>query len=266
MKRIRYPNSLLYKISGNGLKKPSYLLGTMHMICAKDFDIPSKVIAALGKCSKYYMEVDLASVDEMTMIEQQQQIATDLTEGLTEAQKVLLNEKMVTQFGVPLTEADGLPPIALINKMTVEAMDCDEIAVAEMELMQIANEKGLQTAGLETASEQIAIAKKVFTGKEMLWQLSAADDYKNTFSEMVRAYHSENLKHLADLVINPKRMSKRAYRILVVNRNKRWAKKIPSLLSKASAFIAVGAGHLPGETGLLNLLRDQGFEVNPVYR
>lgn len=266
MKPASYRNSLLYKISGNGLVKSSYLLGTMHMICAKDFEVPQKVITALGKCSKYYMEVDLGSAEEMTIMEQQQNMETDLTAGLTKKQKESLDEKMMEQFGVPLDEAGKLPPIALINKMTVEAMGCEEIAVAEIELMQIASMKGLETAGLETASEQIAIAKKVFTGKEMLWQLSGVTDYKNIFSQMVQAYHKENLQHLADLVTNPKMMSKRAYRILVVNRNKKWAKKIPRLIQKGSTFIAVGAGHLPGETGLLNLLKDQGFAVNAVYR
>ncbi len=266
MKPTRYCNSLLYKISGNGLKKPSYLLGTMHMICAKDFEITKKINVALRKCATYFMEVDLGSADELNLMEQQQSERVDFTEGLSSKQKDALNDSMMEHFGVSLDNAGGIPPIALINKMTMEAMGCDEISVAEIELMHIARSEGLQTAGLETAQEQIAIAKKVFTGKEMLWQLNAADDYKNTFAQMVEAYHTENLQHLASLVTNPKMMSKRAYRILVVNRNKRWAKKIPKLISKSNAFIAVGAGHLPGETGLLHLLSEQGYAVNAVYR
>lgn len=246
--------------------KPSYLLGTMHMVCAKDFEIPPKVNTALRKCATYYMEVDLGSAEEMNLMEQQQSEGIDLTKGLSSKQKDALDKRMIEQFGVSLDNADNIPPIALINKMTMEAMGCDEISVAEIELMHVARTAGLNTAGLESASEQMEIAKKVFTGKEMLWQLSAVDDYKNSFSQMVEAYHSENLQHLASLVTNPKMMSKRAYRILVVNRNKRWAKKIPKLIREQNAFIAVGAGHLPGETGLLKLLNEQGFAVNAVYR
>lgn len=266
MKPIRYCNSLLYKISGNGLKKPSYLLGTMHMICAKDFGIPNKVTSALRKCATYFMEVNLGSAEEMHLMEEQQSEAMDIAQDLSPEQKDALNERMIEHFGVSLESGGNIPPIALINKMTMEAMGCDEISVAEIELMQFARNQGLETAGLETASEQIEIAKKVFTGEEMLWQLNVADDYKATFSQMVDAYHSENLQHLAALVTDPKMMSKRAYRILVVNRNKRWAKKIPKLILEKNAFIAVGAGHLPGEIGLLKLLNDQGFAVNAVYR
>ncbi len=236
------------------------------MICAKDFKIPAKVNSALRKCSTYFMEVDLGSAEEMNLMEQQQSEGIDISEGLSPKQKDALNERMIEQFGVSLDNAGNIPPIALINKMTMEAMGCDEISVAEIELMHVARTAGLNTAGLETASEQMEIAKKVFTGQEMLWQLNAVDDYKNTFSQMVEAYHSENLQHLAALVTNPKMMSKRAYRILVVNRNKRWAKKIPKLIREQNAFIAVGAGHLPGEMGIIELLKDQGFAVNAVYR
>lgn len=262
----QYRKSLLYKISGNGLPKASYLLGTMHMICAKDFQVPPKVADAIGKCKTFYMEVDLGSVDEVSTMKQQKPMETDLSIGLTEKQSTALNQKLKSHFELSLNDTQNIPPIALINKMTIDAMGCEEIIVAEAELLRIAKRMGAKTSGLETAGEQIAIAKKVFTGREMLWQLSAAEDYKYTFSRMVAAYQSENLKHLAALVTNPSMMSKYAYRTLVINRNKRWAKKIPTLIKKEPSFIAVGAGHLPGEQGLLSLLKEKGFRVSAVYK
>lgn len=150
--------------------------------------------------------------------------------------------------------------------MATDAIDSDDVRMVEIELLKIAQEKKLKTAGLETALEQLKIAQKVFTGKEILWQLKSADAYKVAFGRMVKAYRSENLQELAMLVTDEKYMSKKAFNILVIKRNQRWAKAIPLLIESQKAFIAVGAGHLPGEQGLLQLLIEKGYTVNPVYR
>ena len=266
MKPSKYKNSLLYKITGNGLKKPSYLLGTMHIICGKDFYLQEKVLKALSKCSIYYMEVDLGSTHQMQLMEQQLPAITDIWEGLSISEKEDLNHILQDQFDLSLEEVKQLPPVTLINRMALDTIDCDDIKVMEPELLKIAQEKGLQSAGLETALQQLHIAQKVFTGKEILRQLKSAGAYKELFNKLMKAYHSENLQELALLVNGKQFMSERAYNILVIKRNKRWAKTIPSLIVSQSAFFAVGAGHLPSEQGLLQLLNEKGYAVNPVYR
>lgn len=267
MAKKSYKNSLLYKVSATGLKKPSYLFGTMHMICARDFYIPAKVISALSKCSTYYMEVDLGSEDETQTMELASSENRDWTGDLTENEKKSLREIVVQRLGITGERIDEIPPMALINQMTLNAMDCEEIKVAEIELLKVAREKGLESAGIETAMQQMKIARKVFNGKELLKQLKTDGvNYKDLFEKIILAYQHEKLEELAALVTDKKFMSRRAFNILVTNRNKRWAKEIPSLISSHSCFIAVGAGHLPGETGIIKALSDQGFKVNPVYR
>lgn len=258
--------SLLWKISGNGLKKPSYLLGTMHMICANDFEIKEKVLKALKKCNSYFMEVDLGSASEIGLMENNKLSSTNLTDGLNEKEITKLEEILNDQFGLTIEEARQLPPAALANRIATEAMDCDEIKIAEMELMMLAHNEGMITGGIETAQEQVDIAQKVFDGKELLSQLKSASSYKHLLSSMVKAYHEEDLKTLASLVTDKRFMTRAAFRTLVINRNKKWAKRIPLLIKDESIFIAVGAGHLPGEEGLLQLLSNQGYIINPVYR
>ena len=266
MNSLKYKNSLLYKISGNRLKNPSYLLGTMHMICGGDFYLQEKVLKALDKCSIYYMEVDLGSAQQLQKMQQKLPTQADISEGLSISEKEDLNHLLQNQFGLSLEEARQQPPVTLISRMTTNAVDCDDVRLVEMELLKIAQTKFLETAGLETALEQLKIAQKVFTGKEVLMQLKSAGEYKTAFDKMVKAYRSENLMELAMLVTDERFMSKNAFNILVIKRNRRWAKAIPLLIESESAFIAVGAGHLPGEQGLLQLLADKGYIVNPVYR
>ena len=51
---------------------------------------------------------------------------------------------------------------------------------------------------------------------------------------------------------------------MIYNRNKAWAEKLPTIMKAAPTFVAVGALHLPGEKGLLKLLKSQGYTVEPV--
>lgn len=238
----------------------------MHIICDKDFYLQEKVLKALGKCSIYYMEVDLGSSQQMQLMEQQMHEITNIFEGLSISEKEDLNHILQDQFDLSVEEVKQMPPVILINRITLDAIDCDDIKAMEPELLKIAQEKGLQSAGLETALQQLHIAQKVFTGKEILRQLKSADGYKELFNKLMKAYRYENLQEIALLVTDKQFMSERAYKILVIERNRRWAKSIPSLIASQSAFLAVGAGHLPGEQGLLQLLNKKGYAVNPVYR
>lgn len=236
------------------------------MICAKDFTLRSKVLNALNKCSHYYMEVDLGSETEVEAMQGKMDSITSIVHSLSSEDKDELNRILVSRFGMTVDQAENLPPVALINKMTINAIGCDDIKVAEIELLSIAEAAGKKTGGLETGMEQMQIADKVFDGKEILRQLRSAEDYGDLFINMKEAYASENLLKLAAFVNDKRFMSRKAFNILVTNRNKRWARLIPGLIKDKSAFIAVGAGHLPGETGILDLLERQGFTVNPVYR
>ena len=177
-----------------------------------------------------------------------------------------MNQLLQTQFNFSLQEAKESSPIELMNRMIVDAIDCDDKKSVEHELLKIARENGLTTGGLETALQQIKIAQKVFTGKELLHQLKSADDYKEIFKQIMNAYNAENMQELAALVANENFMSERASQILVNERNRRWVKVISKLIERNSTFIAVGAGHLPGKQGVIQLLQHKGYSVNPVYR
>lgn len=241
-------------------------MGTMHMICAEDFTLKTKVLSALKKCSHYYMEVDLGSETEMQAMQGKMASITSIVRSLSAEDRDELNNILVDRFAMTIDQAENIPPIALINKMTTAAIGCEDIKVAEIELLSIAEAAGKTTGGLETGTEQMKIADKVFDGEEILRQLKSAQDYGDLFINMKEAYSNENLLKLAALVNDKRFMSRKAFNILVTNRNKRWAKLIPGLIRDKSVFIAVGAGHLPGATGILNLLKLQGFTINPVYR
>lgn len=258
--------SLLWKVSGNGLPFPSYIFGTMHLMCEDQFSIKPKILSALKKCSAYFMEVDLGSISEMENFETPPSQETKISDGLNDREKEELNEILTTQYGMTLEEADHQAPVLLINRMISETLDCESFKMAEIELLAIAQSSGKKSGGLETTQQQLKIADQVFDSKELLRQMRSAPEYTGLFEKMIQAYQSEDLQSLAELVNDQRFMSKKMYRILVSARNKRWAKSMPRLMKKERTFFAIGAGHLSGEEGVIYLLRQQGYAVNPVYR
>ncbi|MEO6683608.1 MAG: TraB/GumN family protein [Ginsengibacter sp.] len=258
--------SLLWKISGKNLKKASYVFGTMHLICAEDFLIKDKVQKAFKKCDALFMEVDLANMDEMEIMSGQEQHSNSISAGLSESEQQELDEILQTNYGFSLKEADMQPPITLLNQMIVRSIGCDEMKVFEMEFIQMASEANMQTGGLETALEQLGIADEIYDSKELLRQLRIGESYSEVFQNMLQAYKAEDLNTL-NLLVNDRRfMSEDGEEIMLIRRNKNWASLMPQLMQEKAIFFAVGAGHLGQEYGILHLLREQGYNVNPVYR
>lgn len=234
-------------------------------MCAEDFLIKEKVRSAFRKCDALFMEVDLASVEEMTIMNGGQEYIKSISADLTLEEQQELDEILQTNYGYSLEEADMQAPIMLLNQMIVRSIGCEELKVFEMEFITMAAEQGMTTGGLETALEQLDIADKIYDSRELLRQLKIGDDYKEIFQNMLLAYQNEDLHALNMLISDRRFMSEDGEQTMLLERNKKWASAMPKLMKKQSIFFAVGAGHLGEKHGILHLLRKKGFKVNPVY-
>ncbi len=258
--------SLLWKVSGKNLRKPSYIYGTMHLMCAKDFLIKEKVKSAFQKCDTLFMEVDLASMEEMAIMHGGQEYTNSISEGLNAEEQKELDGILQNNYRYTLEFADTQAPIMLLNQMIVQSIGCEELKVFEMEFITMAAEAGMQTGGLETALEQLDIADKIYDSKELLRQLKIGDDYKEVFQNMLLAYQQEDLSSLNILISDRRFMSEDGETKMLLDRNIKWVAAMPELMKSNAIFFAVGAGHLGEKQGILHLLRKKGFSVNPVYR
>jgi len=82
--------------------------------------------------------------------------------------------------------------------------------------------------------------------------------------EMFDAYRNQDLKKLENLMVETDPGMAGFTDVLLYHRNQNWVKKLKTLLAEKALIIAVGAGHLPGEKGLINLLRKEGYTLTPV--
>ena len=257
--------SLLWKISGKGLAHASYLYGTMHMMCADDFEIKDKVKVALEKCDELIMEFDFTNEDEIAVLQQMHTTTNKISDYLEESEKEEFEEIIKKNFNLSLDDADRMAPMMLINMMILKAIDCDDIKLFETELIAIAQQKNIKLGGIESATEQTEIADKVFDSKEVLRQLKSADDFKEVFQEMVDSYKIEELQKIGSFLNDERFLNQESKETLVMDRNRNWIKRMPKIMKGKSVFFAVGAGHLTGSQGVIHLLRKKGYSVNPVY-
>lgn len=258
--------TLLWKVSNNKGERSSYLFGTYHMLCEEDFEIKNKVKKALGESDEIVMEINFNDPKEMQPMQ-----------GMLIAQEPItksFNGKQIEEFksglknyGYNLSDVEKLSPMFLYSLLITKFFDCEphEMKMPDMELMKIAVEADKKVIGLETVSQQAKFFDEYLKPDDILKLVKNFDFHKKAAIELQKVYIQEDLDAIAEAMKDPEQMSKEQYIMLLDNRNKKWMDELPQIIDGKSVFIAVGAGHLTGESGLIKLFREKGYRVEPVF-
>lgn len=257
-------NTLLWKVTGNGLAKPSYLFGTMHALCADDFEMKQKVKAALGNSDKLVLELNTEDPKEMMSMMTLMMSKTPLSKKLSAEQYKKFDSLFMARTGESASAVDNLELTTIMSLLALSEYKCSNYKMWEAELTKIAKKDSMQILALETIAEQMAIMQKAFPIEEMLKSMEQYDS--TSFTKMSAAYKREALEELSETMNDEKSLNEATQEIMLNARNRKWAQKLPALMKEHSLFVAVGAGHLwSKEFGLIQLLRKAGYEVTPVF-
>ncbi|MBQ6203258.1 MAG: TraB/GumN family protein [Prevotella sp.] len=278
---------LLYKISGNGLAKPSFIIGTYHLAPVSFTDSIPGLKEALDAAEQEYGELDM--VDLMSAENtQKMQAAMMLPEGqtldklLTTEQMARVNGLLKTLMGVDMTN----PMVAQqLGKMTPQALtlqmsllmfikknpDFNPQESFDDYFQQVIAKAGKPVKGFETVDFQVDALLKGSPMDRQIENLMCMVDNQEWQEEMaeeiVNAFFSQDLKAIEaalDAKLNnscddtPEERDR-----LIYNRNANWLKMMPQIMKEKSTFFAVGAAHLVGEKGVLTGLKNAGFTVEP---
>ncbi|HEU4497082.1 MAG TPA: TraB/GumN family protein [Flavobacterium sp.] len=256
-------NSLLWEVSGNGLKSPSYLYGTVHMICEKDYVMKDKATKAFEKTAVLALEVNVSDPKEMAAMQQSVMGKSKLSNVLTAAQQKELNETL-QKSGLTLHQLDSYSLFAVMSILSMQSFGCSDYKMYEMEFAAKAKERNMPVIGLETIQSQFDIVNNAYTTDEMISYLktiSAAETQK-----LVADYIKEDINAIYSKSADPETMNERTKAMMLDSRNSNWIEKMPGLMKNGSVFFAIGAAHLPGDTGIIYLLRKAGYTVKPVMQ
>ena len=266
-------NTLLWKISGNGLDKPSYLFGTIHLICAEDAILSDNMKKAISDCDEVYFEVDMDNLFEMIGAINKMKMIGDTT------LKDLLSDpdyqKVKSYFEkkgsmLPFSMLETYKPMLAASTLEEGSMPCDNTAMMEQVIMKEAKSYNKKVKGLETMSYQAGVLDSIpykLQAEQLVEYIDKANSGESDdteMNEMFKAYKEQDLKKLENLLIATDAGIAGFTDILLYHHNQNWVEKLKSLLPKKSLLIAVGAGHLPGEKGVINLLRKEGYKLTPV--
>jgi uncharacterized protein YbaP (TraB family) len=337
-------HELLWEISGNGLEKPSYLYGTMHVQDKRAFEFSDSVLDRLHACVTFAAEVRLdsamrqlllqifpedevsaepvdveesdseydsddeaegsddhdasASTDEVEFVETvpadipdavdtvesgESGDGMELSDGEESGDSEELSDSEEDTFSPTDLEVadpsyDGMgsgsqPRISDIfdNPLMSDFLGgsrpsriSDRPVFLDAYLTGLALRQGKEVVGLETMDEQLEAAKSM---KPMLSGLYTPRLTKGILKgflpeDMITYYRAGDLDKI--LLLTSEVFSPEAYSVMIVQRNYKMAERAERYMKKGPTFIAVGAGHLPGPRGVIQLLRDRGFTVRAV--
>jgi hypothetical protein len=271
---------LLWRVSGNGSKKDSFLFGTHHIAPASMIDSVAGLRAAIAVCDTVYGEVrdtDMLDVNTQQALMSIMMAPADstLTALMTSAQCDSVNSILAKYIGGALTvgQLAMLKPAAVATQLAMmQAMvafpDFDPAAQIDMAVQRVAKELGKPTQGFETALWQAELLYGNAISEQLtdLMQTVAKDDRAAEFARrLAAAYMQQNLSVISDLINDPEMGSTEAeMNRLIYNRNAAWVQVLMGLLPTSAILVCVGIGHLSGERGLINLLRTAGYKVDPI--
>ena len=279
--QLENSEALLWRIEKTGAA-PSYLFGTIHLSDSRVTTISPKVIEALYSSKTLALEV--ADLSDAALGAAMATSASLLVyaDGQTLEQKLQKAEfdsvqSVVEKAGIPGDVAKLLKPW-LVNTL-LAISDCERrqidagAPVVDMRLAEHAKSKSIPVVGLETIEQQLAALASV-PDDEQLQMLKVGLKYADRTSDMLETLLQLYLKRqmgaampfqiaLAEISGFPASAFDGFQKSLLVERNIGMAKKAAPLIDKGNAFVAVGALHLPGKTGLVALLRDAGYTVAP---
>ncbi len=264
-------NTLLWRISGKNLKTPSYLFGTIHMICGNDIQLSDSLKSAIRQSDKVYLELDMDNIFELMGVITKMKMKGDTTlaDLLTAAEYEKVKSFFKTQKTlIPFSMLETYKPLVAASTLMQASIDCDNAISLEQLIMQEAKSKNKKINGLEIMSYQMSIFDSIPYKLQAKQLVEYVDNYgkddNKEFEELSEAYRKQQLSKLEELTKKEDMGMERFTEILLYQRNINWVNKLKDLLANNTLVIAVGAGHLPGERGVINLLKKAGYKVEPV--
>ena len=260
-------SSLLWKVEGNGIQ-PSYVFGTFHLIPQDDFIFKDKVEKSIKDTDITVLELDMddpqtmTNMQELAMLEDDQKLSTYMDEKEYE----LLDTYLKEHVGVGMVAFNTSKPLAVTSMINMAMMGKETVSY-ESEIIKRTKADQKEILGLETPAFQIGIFEAQPYEKQIDQIVEYISDTEKTatlFDTMIAQYKKEDIQGLYDLMDESFDGDPEFKKAALDNRNINWIGQIGEISKDQKVFYGVGAGHLGGDQGVINLLRIAGYKVTPI--
>ena len=254
--------------------KPCYLFGTMHSADKRVYYLGDSVYSSIQSCDGFAMELDPGDmIDSIININEsdefnvayRQAIENDLVKKSPEYYNKIRHEEDSIIYKLKLRYNDLTQrDINRLEKAYDRRYKNDMRTKLDLFLFDLAKKQGKIVGGIEDVSDQTALKDELgnsFDPDEFL--KNQRKKYADIEEWMIINYTEAELDKLSDF--SQQGQTKRQMSLMLYNRNDKMARRIDSLGNIRSTFCAVGVAHLPGDSGLISLLRNKGYTVTPVF-
>ncbi len=264
-------SALLYKITGPKLKKPSYLFGTIHLVCEKDLSFGEKLGTYLAQTDQIILEVDFDDPAELKKVAGSSIMPNgkSLKEFLTAEEFTRLDVLYKSHLGISFELLQHMKPmmanIALF--MSPKVIGCVKPEMFDLAFAEVAKQRKMPLIGLESAEEQLALIDSLPMTDQIksLKELGLNPDKSiGQFQNLYKVYLSQDSDSLNQIISTEMAAQGSSQDLFLVKRNQKWTPLIESHIVRKPTFIGVGSGHLGGKSGLVALLRAKGYKLTPI--
>ena len=259
----------------HGAHNTVYLAESVHLLKADESNLPPAFDRAYAASKTIVMELDLSHVDADTM--QAWMLEHGLLPGETTLREAVGEQVYqrtaaeTTRLGVPIETFEKFQPwvVALmLTDLEYLKLGYDGEQGVERQIERRAERDGKEIRGLETLDEELGQLERLTADQQSRFLDLTVDDMHDAerdTNDLLTAWRAGDTRKLADLLSNEYARFPELYRALVTDRNAHWIPEIEGFLKGDHDYLViVGALHLVGPGGLLELARRDGLTVTPV--
>lgn len=264
---------LMWKIEKEGLPGASYLYGTIHLMPDENFFIAEDAQKALSECESVTLEanVDMSIKEQMALAQTMMLPAgKEYTDYMSMRDYNQFRAYLMDTIGMKEGKVDRYMKIKPLFLMAVILTEYyDDVTMYEMEFIDMAKDQNKEILELEGAAYQMDLIDSIGLGMFF----PEADDIQEIvpgFEKLLSAYLTKDLDNLYTTLMEDVDLTKEEDKLtmeyLFHRRNAEWIPKIEKIITKETSFIAVGCGHLAGETGVVARLKAEGYTLTPMSK
>ena len=266
---------LLWKVSGNGLSKTSYLFGTHHLIERDQINGFDKILDLAGEQDAVVGEMDMGHMLSMQIKMMKGMMMKDSTikELVSEADYALVDAELKDVMKMGLNKLGKMKPMMVSTMYSMMIYSKINNLKKQPEAVDIlfqkkARKQKKRVIGLETIEQQMDIMLNSIPLKRQADILVKGVKEKEKGVELLKkmneVYLAGDLQKIEALNNEDDDMTANEKKIMIDNRNANWINQLNALIPTTSCFVAVGCMHLVGKNGLIGQLKKSGYTVEAV--
>lgn len=239
-------------------------------MCAEDAELTETVISVIKDVDQIYLEVDLDNASELLndTLDIRSKNPQMLRSALSEKDYLKVkNFFEKNQSRVPFSVLETQPPLMIFSNLYEMLLPCDEKNGVEIKIIDEAVKQKKQTKGLETIAFQASLFDSIpysQQANDLVTSLDSLEKNRKTMNDTIAAYKEQDVENLYNLSVNEETVVSHYMELLLYKRNENWVSQFASIANDSCTLFAVGAGHLGGEKGVLQLLKNKGYKVKAV--